>query len=65
MVICTSNARTLASEECVEDLMMQARKIRYDVIGLNELGRHRPLHAMLETGPELFLGHVTEEAPAA
>ena len=43
MAICTFNARTLASEACIEDLMMQARKIKYDVIGLTETRRHRPL----------------------
>uniref|UniRef100_A0A7I4Z0E9 Endo/exonuclease/phosphatase domain-containing protein n=1 Tax=Haemonchus contortus TaxID=6289 RepID=A0A7I4Z0E9_HAECO len=32
--------------------MMQARKIKYDVIGLTETRRHRRLHA----GEELFLG---------
>ncbi|XGW19910.1 hypothetical protein V3C99_003613 [Haemonchus contortus] len=56
MAICTFNARTLASEACIEDLMMQARKIKYDVIGLTETRRHRPLHAIFETGEELFLG---------
>ncbi|XGW06526.1 hypothetical protein V3C99_016661, partial [Haemonchus contortus] len=56
MAICTFNARTLASEACIEDLMMQARKIKYDVIGLTETRRHRPLHAVFETGEELFLG---------
>nr|CDJ86977.1 uncharacterized protein LOC764941 [Haemonchus contortus] len=55
MAICTFNARTLASEACIEDLMMQARKIKYDVIGLTETRRHRPLHAVFETGEELFL----------
>ncbi|KIH66769.1 hypothetical protein ANCDUO_02903 [Ancylostoma duodenale] len=35
---------------------MQARKIRYDVIGLTETRRHRPLTATLDTGEELFLG---------
>nr|CDJ91411.1 endonuclease-reverse transcriptase [Haemonchus contortus] len=50
------NARTLASEACIEDLMMQARKIKYDVIGLTETRRHRPLHAVFENGEELFLG---------
>nr|CDJ89022.1 LINE-1 reverse transcriptase [Haemonchus contortus] len=39
MAICTFNARTLASEACIEDLMMQARKIKYDVIGLTETRR--------------------------
>ncbi|XGW24371.1 hypothetical protein V3C99_006072 [Haemonchus contortus] len=56
MAICTFNARTLASEACIEDLMMQARKIKYDVIGLTETRRQRPLHAVFETGEELFLG---------
>uniref|UniRef100_A0A7I4Y6F8 Endo/exonuclease/phosphatase domain-containing protein n=1 Tax=Haemonchus contortus TaxID=6289 RepID=A0A7I4Y6F8_HAECO len=56
MAICTSDARTLASEACIEDLTMQARKTKYDVIGLTETRRHRPLHAVFETGEELFLG---------
>ena len=56
MTICTFNARTLASEAHIEDLMLQARKIKYDVIGLTETRRHRPLHAVYETGEELFLG---------
>ncbi|KAK6755689.1 hypothetical protein RB195_014212 [Necator americanus] len=30
MKICTHNARTLASEAAIEDLMMQAKKIKYD-----------------------------------
>nr|CDJ80359.1 craniofacial development protein 2-like [Haemonchus contortus] len=56
MAICAFNARTLASEACKEDLMLQARKIKCDVIGLTETKRHRPLHAVFETGEELFLG---------
>ncbi|KIH68353.1 hypothetical protein ANCDUO_01310 [Ancylostoma duodenale] len=35
---------------------MQARKIRYDVIGLTETRRHRPLNATFDTGEELFFG---------
>uniref|UniRef100_A0A7I4Z1B5 Endo/exonuclease/phosphatase domain-containing protein n=1 Tax=Haemonchus contortus TaxID=6289 RepID=A0A7I4Z1B5_HAECO len=54
--ICTFNARTLAPEACIEDLMMQVRRIKYDVIGLNELRRQRSLHAAFYTGEELFLG---------
>uniref|UniRef100_A0A7I4Y3X6 Creatinase_N domain-containing protein n=1 Tax=Haemonchus contortus TaxID=6289 RepID=A0A7I4Y3X6_HAECO len=53
---CTFNARTLASQACLEDLMMQARKNKYDVIGLTKTRRHRALHAVFETGEELFLG---------
>ncbi|XGW34863.1 hypothetical protein V3C99_018702 [Haemonchus contortus] len=56
MTICSFNARMLASEACVEDLMMHARKIKYDAIGLTETSRHCPLHALFETGEELFLG---------
>ncbi|VDO62031.1 unnamed protein product [Heligmosomoides polygyrus] len=52
----TYNARTLASEASVEDLVMQARKIKYDVIGLPETRRHHPLHAAYDSGEELFLG---------
>ncbi|EYC18988.1 hypothetical protein Y032_0025g1100 [Ancylostoma ceylanicum] len=36
--------------------MVQARKIRYDVIGLTETRRHRPLNATFDTGKELFFG---------
>ncbi|KAK6741921.1 hypothetical protein RB195_009663 [Necator americanus] len=56
MVICTYNARTLASEAAIEDLMMQAKKIKYDIIGLTETRRRHPLNAVYETGEELFLG---------
>ncbi|KIH47015.1 hypothetical protein ANCDUO_22929, partial [Ancylostoma duodenale] len=35
---------------------MQARKIRYDVIGLTETMRHRQLNATFDTEEELFLG---------
>ncbi|VDO27396.1 unnamed protein product [Haemonchus placei] len=56
MAICIFYARMLASEACTEDLTMQARKIKYDVIGLTETRRHRALHAVFETGEELLLG---------
>ncbi|KAK6767040.1 hypothetical protein RB195_026537 [Necator americanus] len=56
MAICTYNARTLASEAAIEDLMMQAKKIKHDVIGLTETRRRHPLNAVYETGEELFLG---------
>ncbi|ETN77763.1 hypothetical protein NECAME_10826 [Necator americanus] len=56
MAICTYNARTLASEAAIEDLMMQAKKIKYDVIGLTETRRRHPLnaeHATVEVLEEL------------
>ncbi|EYB98980.1 hypothetical protein Y032_0126g1336 [Ancylostoma ceylanicum] len=56
MTICIFNARTLTSEASIEDLMVQARKIKYDVIGLAETRRHRPLNATFDSGEELFLG---------
>ncbi|ETN77391.1 hypothetical protein NECAME_11090 [Necator americanus] len=55
MAICTYNARTLAAEAAIEDLMVQAKKIKYDVIGLTETGRRHPLNAAYETGEELSL----------
>ncbi|ETN79313.1 hypothetical protein NECAME_09915 [Necator americanus] len=56
MAICTYNARSLASEAAIEDLMIQATMIMYDVIGLTETRRRHPLNAVYETGEELFLG---------
>ncbi|KAK6734213.1 hypothetical protein RB195_017786 [Necator americanus] len=56
MAICTYNARTLASKATIEDLMMQTKKIKYDVIGLTETRRRHPLNAVYEIGEELFLG---------
>ncbi|XGW28257.1 hypothetical protein V3C99_008225 [Haemonchus contortus] len=53
MAICTFNAWTVASEACIKDLMIQARKIKYNVIGLTEARRRRPLHVVLGTGEEL------------
>ncbi|ETN74502.1 hypothetical protein NECAME_03988 [Necator americanus] len=35
---------------------MQAKKIKYDVIGLTETRRRHPLNVVYETGEELFLG---------
>ncbi|ETN80120.1 hypothetical protein NECAME_09392, partial [Necator americanus] len=56
MTICTYNARTLASEACIGDLMMQAKIIKYDVIGLTETRRRHPLNAVYESGKQLFSG---------
>uniref|UniRef100_A0A0K0DI15 Uncharacterized protein n=1 Tax=Angiostrongylus cantonensis TaxID=6313 RepID=A0A0K0DI15_ANGCA len=52
----TYNARTLSSESSIEDLLMQARMIRYDVIGLTETRRRHPFNAVYDTGEEMFLG---------
>ncbi|KAK6735401.1 hypothetical protein RB195_018550 [Necator americanus] len=56
MTICTYNARTLASEAAIENLMMQTKNIKYEVIGLTETRRRQPLNAVYEIGEELFLG---------
>ena len=54
MTICTFNARTLASGAHIEDLLIQAKKTKHDVIEITETRRHRPLRATYETGEELF-----------
>ncbi|KAK6750403.1 hypothetical protein RB195_002401 [Necator americanus] len=46
----------LPPEAVIEDLMMQARKIKYDVIGLTETRQRPPLNAVYGTGEELFTG---------
>uniref|UniRef100_A0A0K0DHK5 Endo/exonuclease/phosphatase domain-containing protein n=1 Tax=Angiostrongylus cantonensis TaxID=6313 RepID=A0A0K0DHK5_ANGCA len=56
VAICAYNARTLASDPSIEGLLMQARMIRYDVIGLAETRRRHPFNAVYDTGEELFLG---------
>ncbi|XGW28597.1 hypothetical protein V3C99_008400 [Haemonchus contortus] len=54
--LASSNLRyVLSSETCVENLMVQAMKIKYDVIGLSKTRRHRLLHAVLEIAEALFL----------
>uniref|UniRef100_A0A0K0DHH0 DUF4242 domain-containing protein n=1 Tax=Angiostrongylus cantonensis TaxID=6313 RepID=A0A0K0DHH0_ANGCA len=56
VTICTYNARTLASESTVKNLIMQTRKIGCDVTGLAEERRRHPFNADYDTGEELFLG---------
>uniref|UniRef100_A0A0K0CZE3 Endo/exonuclease/phosphatase domain-containing protein n=1 Tax=Angiostrongylus cantonensis TaxID=6313 RepID=A0A0K0CZE3_ANGCA len=56
VTICTYNARTLAWESSIEDLLMQARMMRYKVIGLAETRRRHLFNAVYDTGEELFLG---------
>uniref|UniRef100_A0A0K0DE21 Endo/exonuclease/phosphatase domain-containing protein n=1 Tax=Angiostrongylus cantonensis TaxID=6313 RepID=A0A0K0DE21_ANGCA len=56
VTICTYNARKLASESSIEDLLMQAIMISYDVIGLAETRRRHPFNAVYDNGEELFLG---------
>ncbi|KAE9413249.1 hypothetical protein Angca_010097, partial [Angiostrongylus cantonensis] len=56
VTICTYNARTLASESSIEDLLMQPRRIRYHVIGMAETRRRHPFNTVYYSGEELFLG---------
>ncbi|VDM64119.1 unnamed protein product [Angiostrongylus costaricensis] len=56
VTICTYNARTLASESSVEDVLMQARRIKYDVTGMSETRRCHPFNTVYYTGEKLFLG---------
>ncbi|XP_055965733.1 uncharacterized protein LOC130019155 [Sorex fumeus] len=55
MIVCTFNARTLASDASIEDLMVQARMIKYGIIVLTETRRHESHHAVFDTGEEFFL----------
>ncbi|VDM52093.1 unnamed protein product [Angiostrongylus costaricensis] len=55
VTICTYNASTLASESSIEDLLMQTRRIKYDVIGLAETRQRYTFNAVYDTGEELFL----------
>ncbi|ETN82460.1 hypothetical protein NECAME_07949 [Necator americanus] len=41
---------------------MQAKKKKYDVIGLNKKRRRHPQNAVYETGEELFLGKCDSRA---
>ncbi|KAK6744675.1 hypothetical protein RB195_011411 [Necator americanus] len=65
-MMCTYNARTLASEEAIEDLRMQAKKIKYDVIGLTETRRRHLLNAVYETGlmTSLYPARRSDQKPA-
>ncbi|ETN70453.1 hypothetical protein NECAME_14751 [Necator americanus] len=56
MTSCTYNADTPTSHAAVENLMMQARKFKYDVIRLTEKRRRHLLNAVYETEEGLFLG---------
>uniref|UniRef100_A0A0K0CY48 Endonuclease/exonuclease/phosphatase family protein n=1 Tax=Angiostrongylus cantonensis TaxID=6313 RepID=A0A0K0CY48_ANGCA len=48
------NARTLASASSIEDLLMQARTLRYDVIWVTETRRLHSFNAVYDTEEELF-----------
>ncbi|KAK6757704.1 hypothetical protein RB195_015486 [Necator americanus] len=58
MTICTYNVRTIAS---IEDLMMQARMIKCDIIGLSKRTLCLVLNTAYDTREELFLGTATVE----
>ncbi|VDM64683.1 unnamed protein product [Angiostrongylus costaricensis] len=56
VTICTYNGHTLPSESSIEDLLMQARRMKYDGIDLAETRPSHPFSAINDTGEELFLG---------
>ncbi|ETN71276.1 hypothetical protein NECAME_14300 [Necator americanus] len=60
MAICTYSARTFASEAAIEDLMMQAKKIKYDVIGLTETRRRHPLNAVERDWRRIVLRNIRQ-----
>ncbi|KAK6754536.1 hypothetical protein RB195_013498 [Necator americanus] len=53
--IITYNARALASEAAIEGMIMQARKIMYDVKELTKTRRSHQVNAVHGTGGEPFL----------
>ncbi|KAK6750473.1 hypothetical protein RB195_002444 [Necator americanus] len=53
MTTCNYNAACIGCG--IEDLMMQTRKFKCDVIELTETRRRHPLNAVYGTGEELFL----------
>ncbi|VDM54772.1 unnamed protein product [Angiostrongylus costaricensis] len=55
VTICTYNARTLASESSIKDLLMEARRIWYDVIGMADKRRRHSFNTVCDTGKEMFL----------
>ncbi|XP_055965817.1 craniofacial development protein 2-like [Sorex fumeus] len=56
MTVCTFNPRMLASDASINNLMLQAQRIKYDIIGLTDTRRPQPHHVVFNTGEELFLG---------
>ncbi|KAK6764597.1 hypothetical protein RB195_024790 [Necator americanus] len=61
MTICIYNACTVVSDAAIEDLMIQARRIKYDVIGLTETIRSHPLSTVDEMEKNCSEEHVTVE----
>ncbi|VDO36609.1 unnamed protein product [Haemonchus placei] len=56
MAICSFNVRTPASEAGIANLTTQARKIKYDVIGMTETRVYCRLHSVFDTEGEFSLG---------
>uniref|UniRef100_A0A0K0DFS4 CN hydrolase domain-containing protein n=1 Tax=Angiostrongylus cantonensis TaxID=6313 RepID=A0A0K0DFS4_ANGCA len=55
VTICPYNERTLASESSTEELIMQTKRIRYDVLGVVEARRRHPFSDVYDTGGELLI----------
>ncbi|VDM64253.1 unnamed protein product [Angiostrongylus costaricensis] len=64
VTICAYNARTLEFESSVEDLLMQARRIKY-IIGLAETRRRYSFNVVYDTGEEPFLGTCDSDSAAS
>uniref|UniRef100_A0A0K0D101 Reverse transcriptase domain-containing protein n=1 Tax=Angiostrongylus cantonensis TaxID=6313 RepID=A0A0K0D101_ANGCA len=59
VTICTYNARTLASESSIENLLWQARRMRNGIIGPAETRRRYQSSEVYDTGKELILKEAT------
>ncbi|VDM63728.1 unnamed protein product [Angiostrongylus costaricensis] len=55
LTICTYIAHSLTSDGSIKELIMQARRIRYDVIEMEKTGKRQSLNSIYNTAKELFL----------
>jgi len=58
--ICTFNARSLCSNVQLSTLISEAKRIKYDIIGISETKRKEPLTATWSDGTGVYLGQRQE-----
>ncbi|CAI5441711.1 unnamed protein product [Caenorhabditis angaria] len=58
--ICTFNCRSIATDDRLADLLQEADRIKYDIIGLSETKRGAELQAKSADGTGIFLGKRNE-----
>ncbi|CAI5453779.1 unnamed protein product [Caenorhabditis angaria] len=58
--ICTFNCRSIATDDRLADLLQEADRIKYDIIGLSETKRGAEIQAKSADGTGIFLGKRNE-----